>query len=303
MSEPPCAARQAQPLLQAEGFSWRYSGRQDNALSDVRLEVRPGEVVGLTGPSGAGKSTLLLALGGLIPGSFQGAYAGRVLVGGVSTLAAPPSGLGVRVGMVFQDPESQFLGLTVEEELAFGLEHLGLGDEEMAKRMHRSLALVGMEGYLRRAPTELSGGQKQRVAIAAALAMEPDVLLLDEPTSELDPEGADAVFSILQNLQLQRSLAIVVASHNTEALARFCSRLLLLSGGRLVADEPTEAFFSQPEELARWGVRPPDVSELFSLLEKRGLEPQERRPVTLEAAAAALRRLLERGRLRWRTSV
>lgn len=290
------------PLLDAQGFSWRYEGRQDNALTDIHLTVQPGEVVGLTGPSGAGKSTLLLALGGLIPGSFQGSYAGRVLVGGVPTLEAPPHRLGARAAMVFQDPESQFLGLTVEEELAFGLEHMGLSDAEIARRIDRSLARVGMEGFLHRSPMDLSGGQKQRVAIAAALAMEPEVLLLDEPTSELDPEGADAIFAILQDLQRERGLAIVVASHHTEALARFCSRMLLLSGGRLVADEPAGAFFARTDDLMGWGVRPPDVAELFAILARRGLAPGTAHPTTLEAAELALRRHLERGRLRWRTS-
>ena len=290
------------PVAEARSFSWRYQGRQENALTEISLSVAPGEVVGLTGPSGAGKSTLLLSLAGLIPGNFQGAYAGSVNVGGVPTLDTPMHQLGARVAMVFQDPESQFLGLTVEEELAFALEHMQLSDAEIEGRICRALARVGLPDCLQRSPLELSGGQKQRVAIASALAMEPDLLLLDEPTSELDPEGAESIFTILQELQRERQIAIVVASHHTEELARFCTRMLLLNGGRLVADEPAAQFFTGTKALRQWGIRPPEVSELFALLSERGLVIDGEWPVTLEGAEALLRDLLERGRLHWRTS-
>jgi energy-coupling factor transporter ATP-binding protein EcfA2 len=290
------------PVVAVRGFSWRYQGRHENALTEISLAVAPGEVVGLTGPSGAGKSTLLLSLAGLIPGNFQGAYAGTVTVGGVPTLDTPVYQLGARVAMVFQDPESQFLGLTVEEELAFALEHMQLSDAEIERRIRRALARVGLPDCLQRSPLELSGGQKQRVAIASALAMEPDLLLLDEPTSELDPEGAENVFTILQELQRERQIAIVVASHHTEELARFCTRMLLLNGGRLVADEPATHFFTGTKALRQWGIRPPEVSELFALLSEQGLVIDGEWPVTLEGAEALLRDLLERGRLRWRTS-
>lgn len=290
------------PLIQVHHFTWRYSGREQTALNDISFAVAPGEVVGLTGPSGAGKSTLLLSLAGLIPNNFPGAYAGEVRVGDVATLETPIYNLGARVAMVFQDPESQFLGLTVEEELAFALEHLHLTDAEIAERIGRALARVGLPDCLERSPMDLSGGQKQRVAIAAALATEPDVLLLDEPTSELDPEGAEAVFAILQELQQDRQMAIVVASHHTEELARFCSRMLLLEGGQLVADEPSTRFMNRTEELMRWGIRPPEVSELVALLRQKGLHLEGDGPVTLEDAEALLRDLLERGQLRWRTS-
>jgi energy-coupling factor transport system ATP-binding protein len=290
------------PIVQAEQFTWAYYGRQQPAQNEVSFAVRPGEVVGLTGPSGAGKSTLLLSLAGLIPNNFQGAYAGRVLVGGVETLHTPVYKLGARVAMVFQDPESQFLGLTVEEELAFALEHLHLPDSEIEARIGRALARVGLPDCLQSSPLDLSGGQKQRVAIAAALATEPDLLLLDEPTSELDPEGAETVFAILQELQRERNLAIVVASHHTEELARFCTRMLVLEGGRLVADEPAGRFFTATQQLRQWGIRPPEVTELCSRLAAQGLVIEGEWPVTVEAAEALLRDLLERGRLRWRTS-
>lgn len=292
----------SQALIQAERFTWRYSGRNENALTDISLTVSPGEVVGLTGPAGAGKSTLLLALAGLIPGNFQGAYAGTVLVGGQPTLGTPLHRLGARVAMVFQDPEAQFLGLTVEEEMAFALEHQGLPDGEIRRRIQASLAVVGLSEFLRRSPFELSGGQKQRVAIAAALAMEPDVLLLDEPTSELDPAGAAGVFAVLDQLRRDRAVAIVVASHQTEALAEVCTRMLALVAGRLVADGPAAAFFGRTQDLLDWGIRPPDVTAVVAALEERGLPLAAGRPVTLPAALTFLRRHLERGQLRWRVS-
>ncbi|MCK9906062.1 energy-coupling factor ABC transporter ATP-binding protein, partial [Frankia sp. Cpl3] len=153
-------------------------------------------VVGLAGVSGAGKTTLLLALAGLIPANYAGDFSGHRQVAG-------------EVGVVFQDPETQFIGLTVEEELAFTLENRGRSDAEIERRIEEVLRLVKLQGFLQRSPYELSGGEKQRVAIASALANQPQILLLDEPASELDPKEAKEVFTLLRQLKQEQNMAIV----------------------------------------------------------------------------------------------
>ncbi|MCK9909725.1 energy-coupling factor ABC transporter ATP-binding protein, partial [Microbacteriaceae bacterium K1510] len=190
-------------------MDWRYEDGQTYALESISLQLFPGEVVGLAGVSGAGKTTLLLALAGLIPANYAGDFSGHRQVAG-------------EVGVVFQDPETQFIGLTVEEELAFTLENRGRSDAEIERRIEEVLRLVKLQGFLQRSPYELSGGEKQRVAIASALANQPQILLLDEPASELDPKEAKEVFTLLRQLKQEQNMAIVVSSHATEELAQFC---------------------------------------------------------------------------------
>lgn len=263
------------PLLRLDDVSWQYESGRRPALSDLTLSLYPGEVVGIVGPSAAGKTTLLLALSGLIPSNYTGHFSGKREVEG-------------ELGIVFQDPETQFIGLTVEEEIAFSLENSGRPDEEIAQRIDEVLRLVGLEGFAPRSPFELSGGEKQRVAIASALAHRPQILLLDEPTSELDPKGAKDVFHLLQRLKQEQEIAIVVSSHATEELAQFCDRVLLIADGRIELDLPTRPFFGEIEELERHGILIPDAVLLYQelcrahLLQKR----EEGVPLHVEELAA-----------------
>lgn len=281
-----------EPLLRVENLSWRYTSGREDVLDHISLQVRPGEAVGLTGPSGAGKSTLLQAMNGLIPHNYEGDFRGQVTIGGLDSRTTPLPRLVTRVGTVFQDPETQFVGLTVEEEVAFALENQGLADAEIERRIVDALSLVRMENFRRSSPFDLSGGQKQRVAIASALAVEPDLLLLDEPTSELDPIGSEEVFSIVRELKARRNMAIVIASHATEELARFCDRVICLVAGRVVADEPAAAFFARIDDLEGWGIRPPQVTELAYRLGLTGALP-----TTLAEGQARLAEALREGKL------
>jgi energy-coupling factor transport system ATP-binding protein len=258
-------------LLTLHELSWRYEETHDRALDNIHLNLHEGEVVGVVGPSGAGKTTLLLALAGMIPANYAGDFSGSRQASG-------------EVGVVFQDPETQFIGLTVEEEIAFALENAGYGDDEIKRRIAEVLQLVGLEGFSKRSPFELSGGEKQRVAIASALAASPQILLLDEPTSELDPKGAREVFALLWQLKRERNMTIVVSSHATEELARFCDRMLLISSGTLACDLPTAEFFSRPDELAACGVYVPDMIQLYFWLQREGMIEQGagKVPLTVE---------------------
>ncbi|GIP31216.1 energy-coupling factor ABC transporter ATP-binding protein [Paenibacillus sp. J2TS4] len=235
-----------QPVIQLGNVSWRYEERDKPALKRIQLELRPGEVVGVTGPSGAGKTTLLLALTGLIPSNYEGEFTGTRAVSG-------------EIGIVFQDPETQFVGLTVEEEIAFPLENRGFRDEEIGRILPQVLERVGLPGFAERSPFELSGGEKQRVAIASMLAVSPQIVVLDEPTSELDPIGAREVFSLLHRLKQEQEVTIIVASHATEELAAFCDRMILIDDGEIELDAPTSEFFTHLDLLDAAGIYVPDL--------------------------------------------
>lgn len=268
-----------QSVLTLAQVNWRYEDGQALALRDINLALHPGEVVGVVGPSGAGKTTLLLTLAGLIPTNYSGTFSGeRRSVG--------------QIGVVFQDPETQFIGLTVEEEIAFSLENQGYNDQQIEQRIDEMLQLVRLDGFLQRSPFQLSGGEKQRVAIASALAGSPELLILDEPTSELDPKGAKEVFSLLHKLKREENMTIVVSSHATEELAPFCDRMLLISSGSIIYDLPTRAFFSQANQLREHGIFIPEMVQLyFWLLEQGIVKDHTKPPLSVEEMVALYRQL------------
>ncbi len=220
-----------------EGLTVRYAGRPDAALADLSLGVEPGERLGITGRTGAGKSTLALAVVGLLPRVVRASVAGRVLVDGHDALTAAPADLLGRVGIVFSAPAEQLSGskLTVREELAFGLENLGVPRSEMDGRIDAVMADLGIVHLADREPGSLSGGEQQRVAIAGIVAMGPDVLVLDEPTAELDPTGTAAVADLLDGLSTA-GRTILCVEHDPVVLRR-SGRIVVLEGGRVIADD------------------------------------------------------------------
>jgi len=258
-------------VIQIENLWWKYEGSDDWTLKAVNLTVEKGEIVAITGPSGAGKTTLCMCLNGLIPHSNPGVIRGTVHVAGMDVRKTPPYRLSEKVGTVFQDPESQFIGMSVEEEVVFGPENMALPREEIKQRLESALKSVRMEGMLQKAPFELSGGQKQRVAIASALVMHPEILVLDEPTSELDPIGKSEVFSIVSDLRRQSDITIVLVEHETEEIARYADRVVLIDEGEIRVDKSPKGFFSDVDDLKRMGVDPPQVTELTSLLIQNGI--------------------------------
>ena len=225
-------------IIEFKNFSWKYESSSDWVLRDINLNVQPGEFLAITGPSGAGKSTLCQCLNGIIPHSYSGVIKGEVHVSGIRVRDSTVRQLCDHVGMMFQDPESQFIGMSVEEEVVFGPENLNLARDEIDHRMKWALNVVGMEGMRSKAPYELSGGQKQRVAIASALVMLPRILVLDEPTSELDPIGKAEVFSVVSELARDRNMTIIMVEHDTEEVAKYADRVILLEHGTGVIVAP-----------------------------------------------------------------
>jgi energy-coupling factor transport system ATP-binding protein len=265
-------------LVSVEQVSFRYPEADLPVLIDVNLSIDQGEVIGVAGPTGAGKTTLCLAIMGLIPHVTGGELRGRVVLAGQDTstsslgeLLSPNDAGGAMVAMTFQDPESQIIGMTVEEELAFGLENLGIPRADMLPRIAEALEYVRLNHLRYAFPHTLSGGQKQRVAIAAALVMRPRLLILDEPTSELDPEGRAEIFALLDRLTQEREFAVLVVEHSMEELGSIADRLVVLDSGRVVFDGGPRQVFQHIDELREIGVRPPDASVIGRAAVEAGL--------------------------------
>jgi energy-coupling factor transporter ATP-binding protein EcfA2 len=252
--------------IEISDLSYRYRDAKELALDGVSLRVCSGEFVVITGPSGCGKSTLSRCLNGLIPHASDGTYRGTVFIKGMDVRECDVSDLSPHIGMVFQDPENQLLANTVEMEIAFGPENLGLKPEETLGRVDWALSVVGIEDMRNRLIDELSGGEKQRVAIAASMAMKPDILVLDEPTSEIDPRGAHSLIETLKALNDREGLTIMLIEHRIERLLGAMGRLVVMDKGRIVHDGPPEEVFRN--DLDAMGVYMPPLvrfSQRFGL--------------------------------------
>jgi len=274
-----------------ENLRVRYAGRKDPALDGVDLVLNEGETVLLLGASGSGKSTLALTLNGLIPHSLGCEMDGAVRVDGLETRETEVAELSQRVGIVFQDPEAQFVTLKVEDEVVFGLENLCVLPGEMDERVDRALSQVGMIGHRHRRVDALSGGEKQRIALAALLAMEPRILVFDEPTANLDPVGTRDVFALISELKERGNHTVVLIEHKLDELMHLIDRVVALGpGGEVLADGPPRAVFrDRADALQRHGVWMPQTALLAHRMGERGL-PLDPFPVTLDEAEKALRR-------------
>lgn len=275
-------------VITVTGLEFAYPTGEGLALAGIDLAITRGSFVGVTGPSGAGKSTLCQCLKGLIPHSVPGEIAGDVTVLGHNLIDDPPGDVAGRIGMVFQDPEAQIIGLTVAEDLAFGPENFEMDPVEIGRRSGGRLRDVGLEGLIERDTYALSGGQKQRLAIASALMLDPEILILDEPTSELDPIGKSEVFAVVDRLRRDADVTIVMVEHEIERLAVMAGRLLVMDHGRIVADGPPHELLLDVELFrATGGERPPAAAALQAGLRDTGV--LEGPPITLDPAAAAAR--------------
>ncbi|HTN95844.1 MAG TPA: energy-coupling factor transporter ATPase [Nordella sp.] len=277
------------PLIRFEKVSYAYPGNDRQVLKNIDLTIQRGEIIGVIGPTGAGKSTLCLALNGIVPQFFSGTFFGTVDVAGLDTIETPISQLAHLVGMVFEDPETQITATTVESEVAFALENLKVPTPEISRRVRDALAMVGLTGYETKHPANLSGGQKQRLSIASALALAPDIIVLDEPTSQLDPAASEDIFAILLRLKRESRTTVVIATHASEELAQIADRILLVSDGCIAAEGPPDQVFSASSMLREHRVRPPDITQSFEVIRRHaGVNDMVPLPVTLPAAVQAI---------------
>ena len=284
------------PVIEIQNLSHIYSAGtpfERAALQDVSLKIERGEFVGLIGQTGSGKSTLIQHINGLLKPTM-----GRVLFDGEDIWKDVKFTRSIRfkVGLVFQYPEYQLFEETVWQDIAFGPKNMGLSEQQVRERVQRAAGFVGISDQeLQKSPFDLSGGQKRRAAIAGVIAMEPDVLILDEPTAGLDPMGCENILSNIRAYQKAQGAAVVMVSHSMEEVARNVERILVMNGGRLVMDGTPETVFTQAEELAEIGLDVPCMTSLFLQLQKSGLKVDPS-VFTVEQAKNALLPLLRGGR-------
>jgi energy-coupling factor transporter ATP-binding protein EcfA2 len=282
-------------MINIQGLSFFYNDSKEPALSNINLNINAGEFVGVIGPTGAGKSTLTLCLNGVIPHFQRGDFYGEVKVDGKDTVENTCARIAYSVGSVFQDPESQIVSSIVEEEIAFGLENLNIPRVEISARIKESLEMTGISDLRYSSTSQLSGGQKQRVAIASAIALRPKILVLDEPTSELDPQGSLDIFNILKRLNAEYNITIIVVEQKIQLLTEYCSRLIVMKKGNILLDGSTRTVLGNQNLLQSLGVHCSPVTRLAYMLKKEGLYQGEF-PINVDEAYLVVSKVLSEKR-------
>ena len=256
-------------MIEISELTFTYKGEEKPALRDIVLSVPDGAFVGVIGPAGAGKTTLARAISGVIPHHYQGDYYGSVRVNGLDTVDTPLTDISRLVGMVFQDVDSQIISSVVEDELLYGLENFGVPHDEIPQRLDFALGKVGIADLRERSIASLSGGQRQKVAIASVIALRPQILVLDEPTGELDPVSSRQVFSLLKALNRDYGITVVIVEQKIMLLCEFADYLAVLEEGRIVRHGKTRDVLARSDELEALGVNCPRVTLLSRLLSEK----------------------------------
>lgn len=277
-------------VIEINNYSWKYTNTRTPAIEGINLAIEEGSFVGIIGPNGSGKTTLAYSMDGLIPGQYNGVKKGTVEVFGTEVEDYSKGELQQLVGVVFSDPEAQFTAMTVEDELVFGMENIGLSIPEIKERLDWVVDLTDLSHLLMKPPYEISGGQKQRVALAAVLAMRPKILILDEPTSMLDPVSRGRIFDVLAKLKEEENNTIVVIEHSLENLVPLADQMVLMADGELVLYDETQSFFQQSKLLLEKGVFPPGAMLFFHELHMKNIY-QGKYPLTVAEGTDLLREI------------
>jgi len=276
-------------IIEIKNLSFTYAGASAPSIRNVDLKVERGEFIILTGPTGCGKTTLCRCLNGLIPNFYSGVFEGSVKISGLDSREHPISELAKNVGLVFQNPENQLFSLSVERDIAFGPENLGLPRADTKKRVEWAMRVTNTSHLRDSAPYELSGGQQQKVAIASVLAMRPEVIVLDEPTSFLDPRSSDELLKTISELNKKFNLTIILVEHRLDLASKYAERVIIMNNGGIFLDGPPSKVYN--EDVYLLGIGIPKISLLFHLLRKDGIRI-ERIPVSLKEAVDELRKKL-----------
>ena len=274
-------------MIKIRDLTFYYGDASRPALQDVNLDIEDGEFVLVTGPSGCGKTSLCRCLNGLIPHFYGGEIAGGLEVQGLDVMRHTTRELATRVGMVFQDPENQLVSMDVQREVAFGLENLAFPRDVMAKRVEEALDTLGISGLRHRQVHELSGGEKQKVVISSVLALHPDVLVLDEPTSELDPKGAEDVLSIVRRLNDELGITVILVEHRLDRVVHLVDRMIVMDEGKIIADGNPRAVLSNGD-ITSIGAGVPPIVRIVQRLRDNGVNVDDI-PLTVKEGRAMLK--------------
>jgi energy-coupling factor transport system ATP-binding protein len=278
-------------IIHIENLYFKYKQGTDYALKDISLEIKAGEFVGVIGNSGAGKTSFTCALNGMIPHHYAGDFYGAVHINGMDTVNVKPVELARFVGSVFQDVDAQMVAAVVEDELLFGLENFGVPHEEIEERIQSALHTIGIEHLRNRVISTLSGGQKQKVAIAAIVALRPQLLVLDEPTGELDPMSSRQIYEMLRILNEAYGMTIIIVEQKIMLLCEFAKRLLVFEQGSIAFDGATKEVLKYKKELEELGVNVPRIVSLADRMKKRGYDVAQV-PVNLAEAKEMVEEVL-----------
>ena len=281
-------------LIETQSVTYTYPAATKPSITDVSIKIEKGQFTLITGPSGCGKTTLCRCFNGLIPHFYQGLLKGDVTIAGFNVGEHTIYELAKRVGLVFQNPENQLFALSVEKDVAFGLENLGVPRDEMRKRVDEALKLTGIYDLRERPPHELSGGQQQRVAIASVLAMQPEVIVLDEPTSFLDPLSAKRIFEVIYDLNKRLGITVVLVEHRLDLTAKYTDHIVIMDEGKVVQDgDPHEILRSEEARLIGIGI--PKATRLYQILKKDGVSLGAELPLSSDDMARMIREALKVG--------
>jgi len=274
-------------IIETKSLTYTYPSVLKPSISDVSIKVEKGEFVLITGPSGCGKTTLCRCFNGLIPHFYQGELKGEITVAEMDTTKHQTHAMAKSVGLVFQNPENQLFALSIEKDVAFGLENLGLPREEMRERVDWALKLTGIYDLRERSPHEVSGGQQQRVAIASVLAMQPEIIVLDEPTSFLDPLSAEKIFEVIHELNKKLGMTVVLVEHRLDLTAKYADHIIIMNEGKVCFDGTPRKILSA-EETRLIGVGIPKATFLYQTLLKEGINLNKFTPLSSEELASLI---------------
>jgi ABC-type cobalt transport system, ATPase component len=274
-------------LIEIKNLSYTYPGASNPSIHDVSLKIEKGEFVLITGPSGCGKTTLCRCFNGLVPHFYQGEIKGEVTVSGINVLENHTYDMAKHVGLVFQNPENQLFALSIEKDVAFGLENVGVAREEIRRKVDWALKQTGIYDIRERSPHEISGGQQQRVAIASVLAMEPDIIVLDEPTSFLDPLSAEKIFEVIARLNKEQGITVILVEHRLDLTAKYTNHLVVMDKGNIRLEGDPRSILNN-EETRLIGVGIPKATLLYQMLKKEGFNLPDTIPLSSEELADQL---------------
>ncbi|QOV20588.1 ABC transporter ATP-binding protein [Blautia liquoris] len=273
---------ESETVIEFDHVNWKYADTEIPALREIDFKVNRGEFIGIIGVNDSGKTSLCRLCNGLIPHSFTGELSGNVRIEGEDVRNTQTARLAKRSGLVFPDPEAQLSQLTVFDELAFGPANLGLPKEEIIETVNKVLHLMDLDSMKSRSPYTLSGGEQQRVAIASVLAMNPALLVLDEPTSNLDPDGTKKIFQTMKDLNQNEGITVLLVEHEIELLAEYATRIIVLNQGKKLLDGTPREVFSKIDIFHQIGIHVPQMTQVSeSAREDYGLWPNQQDPLTL----------------------
>ncbi|MGQ4872632.1 MAG: energy-coupling factor ABC transporter ATP-binding protein [Promethearchaeia archaeon] len=269
-------------LIDFHNFYFRYKKNEEYAVANINLKIKDNKFILLCGETGSGKTTLIRCMNGLIPQFYAGFYKGSVNVCGKDTVETPIADLSTDVGIVFQNPENQLISMNVEHEIAFGLENIGIPREQIAEKIKEVAKITKISHLLEKAPFELSGGEQQRVAIASILALEPKVLVLDEPTAQLDPYTAQEIIRLIKEIQQKKKITVIISEHRLDLVMSYADEIILIKDGKILEHDSKEnvTYGNNFKELY---INHPFIYNVFEKLRKEGLE-FDKIPLTIKEA-------------------